>query len=523
MSPACGLNVGMVFDVSSSINATEMTNMKNAARTFVNTLTGTPSQIGMFSFGTEAPAQAAPANLPLTSVAFGDTPLQTYINNLPANPSSGTARTNWDAGLFQVAQSTSSFDVVLMLTDGNPTVWAPDGRRATGSASIGQVVPSTIEEAVASTNAVKQEGAHIISIGIGSNLPVDNLTAISGPGDTFVTNFDQLAAFLEQLATAACRGTVTVVKEAKANGQSTFTPAGGWTFNTSTPGVSPASGTTAVSTGAVNFSVDFSTSSLPKQVTFDEVLKPGWTLVQQGGLNASCTTQGLTLPRDALIAGPTGFTVTVGPNDIVSCLVRNQQQPLPRLTLVKQVTNNNGGTAVATAWTLNAAGPTTLTGPTGSTAVTNVVVPAGTYNLSEVGRPARLCRRSLVLYGRNQLDRIVGDIGSDSTLRRARSSTTTSPRISHSSRPSRTTSARALPTDWTLNATGPTPISGVTGSAAVTERGGQRGQLHVFESNGPPGYVSACVELHHVTAQRVSHRASLDVGHRGVGDVHAQQ
>ena len=54
------------------------------------------------------------------------------------------------------------------------------------------------------------------------------------------------------------------------------------------------------------------------------------------------------MPRDVRSnAGPTGFTVTVGPNDIVSCLVRNQQQPLPRLTLVKQVVNNNGGTAVA--------------------------------------------------------------------------------------------------------------------------------------------------------------------------------
>ena len=52
------------------------------------------------------------------------------------------------------------------------------------------------------------------------------------------------------------------------------------------------------------------------------------------------------------------------------------------------MTNNNGGTATATAWTLSAAGPTTITGPTAIPAVTNVVVPAGTYNLSETGGPA---------------------------------------------------------------------------------------------------------------------------------------
>ena len=64
----------MVFDVSSSINTSEMTAMKNAARTFVTDLTGTPSQIAMFSFGTVAPGAGAPANLPLTQVATGNAP-----------------------------------------------------------------------------------------------------------------------------------------------------------------------------------------------------------------------------------------------------------------------------------------------------------------------------------------------------------------------------------------------------------------------------------------------------------------
>jgi len=62
--------------------------------------------------------------------------------------------------------------------------------------------------------------------------------------------------------------------------------------------------------------------------------------------------------------------------------------PQATLTLVKTVTNDNGGTAAATAWTLTAAGPTPLSGATGSPAVTNATVNPGVYTLSETGGPS---------------------------------------------------------------------------------------------------------------------------------------
>ena len=55
------------------------------------------------------------------------------------------------------------------------------------------------------------------------------------------------------------------------------------------------------------------------------------------------------------------------------------------LTLVKTVTDDNGGTAVPTDWTLAAGGPTPISGATGTAAVTAAVVTAGTYTLSETG------------------------------------------------------------------------------------------------------------------------------------------
>jgi uncharacterized repeat protein (TIGR01451 family) len=62
--------------------------------------------------------------------------------------------------------------------------------------------------------------------------------------------------------------------------------------------------------------------------------------------------------------------------------------PLPvltRLTLIKVVINDSGGTAVATDWTLTAEGPATISGTTGDPAITNAPVPPGTYDLSESG------------------------------------------------------------------------------------------------------------------------------------------
>ncbi|WP_157754230.1 DUF7507 domain-containing protein [Lysobacter capsici] len=70
------------------------------------------------------------------------------------------------------------------------------------------------------------------------------------------------------------------------------------------------------------------------------------------------------------------------------CTSEDSDPIQPRLTLIKTVTNNNGGTAVATAWTLAATGPTNITGATGSAAVTNASVNPGSYTLSESGGPA---------------------------------------------------------------------------------------------------------------------------------------
>ena len=71
-------------------------------------------------------------------------------------------------------------------------------------------------------------------------------------------------------------------------------------------------------------------------------------------------------------------TVTLDEGEDITCTITNDDQTA-HLTLIKQVTNDNGGQAVPTNWTLNAVGPTVISGPGGADSNVN----AGTYTLSE--------------------------------------------------------------------------------------------------------------------------------------------
>ena len=99
--------------------------MKAASNSFVDALTGTPSQVSTFTFASNAPAAGTNnATLPLTSVstAAGATAVKNRINGM-SKPGGNDGGTNWDRGIYQVAQSASSFDVLMVITDGNPTFY----------------------------------------------------------------------------------------------------------------------------------------------------------------------------------------------------------------------------------------------------------------------------------------------------------------------------------------------------------------------------------------------------------------
>jgi len=71
------------------------------------------------------------------------------------------------------------------------------------------------------------------------------------------------------------------------------------------------------------------------------------------------------------------------------------------LTLVKQVTNNNGGSAVPANWTLTATGPTGFSG-SGPSVSSGADFEAGSYDLSESGGPAGYAASDWVCTGGTQ-------------------------------------------------------------------------------------------------------------------------
>ncbi|MEX1007252.1 MAG: choice-of-anchor U domain-containing protein, partial [Acidimicrobiia bacterium] len=340
----CGLSVALLLDLSGSIDDTEFSQMKTAAKGFVDSLTGTPSSVGVYTFATSAPASGN-TNLAATSVstAAGGTTVKTKIDGLN-QPSAPAFYTNWDAGFRQIP---TGYDLVMILTDGNPTV---DG---IGSVDTSNITTNffRIEAGIASANSVKTlAGAHgnntrILGIGIGIGANSEkNLAAVSGPtayngivgpgsnaatADSFVAGFDTLGTTLGEIAKAQCAGSVTATKQIKTGpGANDWALAPGWQF-----GVSPAADTSnpangqTDANGAVSFT--YSSGSWPKTVQVFETLQAGYSISQQSSLNALCTLNGGSFSGGAVTdvnvpdAAHPGVQFQLNQLDTVSCNFRN--------------------------------------------------------------------------------------------------------------------------------------------------------------------------------------------------------
>jgi Prealbumin-like fold domain len=185
------------------------------------------------------------------------------------------------------------------------------------------------------------------------------------------------------------------------------------------------------------------------------------------------------------------LTLTVG--QVATCTIVNNDQPAA-LTLLKTVTNDNGGTNVDTDFTLTATGPTTITGIEGAASVTAASVNAGTYLLTESGA-------ATANYTQGTWSCTAGTLtGNSLVLANGQSSSCT---ITNNDRPRLTllktvinnSGGAALDTAFTLTATGPVTISGIEGNAAVTNASVNAGTYALTESSlaGYTGGAWSCV------------------------------
>jgi len=178
-----------------------------------------------------------------------------------------------------------------------------------------------------------------------------------------------------------------------------------------------------------------------------------------------------------------GATLTLALGETASCSITNNDEAA-NLALVKIVSNDNGGTAVATDWTLSAAGPTPLSGAGG---VAATPVSAGDYVLAEAAGPDGYTASAWSCTGGSlngsTLTLALGEIASCSITNNddAASLALVKNVINNNG-------GIAVATDWTLSAEGPTPISGAGGVAATPV---SAGDYDLSESVGPIGYLAS--------------------------------
>jgi LPXTG-motif cell wall-anchored protein len=381
LDSACGLDVALLLDLSGSVEDS-LPQLKQAADTFVDALVGTPSSMALFSFSTGSPANGADQNYPdLMPVSTQD-----GADDVKALYSAWTATggTNWDQGLFQLAQLGPDYPVAIVITDGNPTYF---GDPVQGNGSDTRL--REVENGIFSANSIKAEGTRVLAFGVGSGVSSPetglNLGAISGPegfdgtnastADYFQTDdYAAAGAALRALALGRCLGSLSVVKEIvpidnEGEDVTGAVPAGpGWTMSgsTTTPdigGLPDEQVTDDSGTGTVNFDLTFPADTPGASVKVNETQQAANTLVTQGGQNAVCEDLGSGLPLAVVDddSDPThpGFTVDVPRLAAVSCTVYNRPDKVPPTTTSTSTTSTST-TSTSTTSTSTTSTSTTL-------------------------------------------------------------------------------------------------------------------------------------------------------------------
>ncbi|MBN0039096.1 VWA domain-containing protein [Cellulosimicrobium cellulans] len=345
----CGLDVALLLDLSGSVGA-NLPDLKASADTFVDALTGTPSRMSLFTFSRVSPADGSanyPGHFPISTTADAEA-----FKALYAGWGVGGG-TNWDRGVAAVAEASETYDLTVVITDGNPTYYG-DPNQGNGSNTRFR----ELENGIFSANALKAEGTRVLSVGVGSGVASDqaalNLASLSGTeeftggnaetADFYRTGFAEAGAALRELVFAKCAPSLSVVKAIVPPGGTLddAAPAGpGWTFTAdSTPDIGGLPGTQTTTddgTGAVNFPLeDFPGETT---VTVTEAQQPGHTVVPVAGSNAVCTLRTADQPEGVALevsntgdAESPGFSFPMSSGSAVSCVIYNQA-PAPRASL----------------------------------------------------------------------------------------------------------------------------------------------------------------------------------------------
>lgn len=375
----CGLDMALVLDFSKSVeNAGEVANLKQAAGTITDSLVGTQSRAALFSFSTTSPGTAETGPTKLNQPSLTSVSTQAQANTFKAQWTNwdATGGTNWDRALATVAQASAEYDVVVVITDGNPTFYGNASQTTVGDSGWGPGNYTRVREmenAIFSANAVKAKDSRIIAVGVGVGATDTttglNLAAISGQtkynGSNPLTadyyqeqTYAGAANAIRAMALGNCASTVSVTKMIvpSTNTGEDITGAvpahEGWQFTASAERPvmieEPVKSTTDDQTGTVNFPITLPATQQSAAVTLAETQQDRYTLITQNGQRAVCTRQdtGATVPVTNQVGSDLGFTVNVPATTGVSCTVYNRAPDERASITLEKYWKINGSEAV---------------------------------------------------------------------------------------------------------------------------------------------------------------------------------
>ena len=285
------------------------------------------------------------------------------------------------------------------------------------------------------------------------------------------------------------------------------TPTDDFTY-TLTPGGSTA--TVAVTVTCVDDPPfpDVPTLTVIKTVVNDDggsALASDWTMDVSGtnvsgtGFAGSASSVTITLDAGAYSVsesgGPSGYAMsfsadcsgTISAGDVLTCTITNDDiaADVPTLTVIKTVVNDDGGSALASDWTMDISGTNVSgTGFAGSASGVTITLDAGAYSVSESGGPSGYamffsadCSGTIsagdVLTCTITNDDIAADVPTLTVIKTVVNDD----------------GGSALASDWTMDISG-TNVSGTgfAGSASGVTITLDAGAYSVSESGGPSGY-----------------------------------
>lgn len=323
-----------------------------------------------------------------------------------------TIYTNWDDSLHRATQSGQ--ELVLFVTDGQPN-GVVDDHPGDPFYRAGDPTPDvrvslqgnqsaddlSLDRGVEEANAIKTAGGRILAVGVGdafgSNANIDRLKAVTngaasnvvtdaGSIDSIndvdvavVTDFDALADALRAVVTELCSPSLTIQKLAQSPGSAAYEPVAGWTM-TVTPSVTaggtppyrwilptpnapvgPISANTNAN-GFAQFQWEPNPPTRSSVATVTETNKTDYT-PRDWSCKAKNPDGTVVSTSGTFGQGAPTFTVDVGPQQIVTCTVRNDFNYAPAGIVTKVnnpviVRGDGNGTLVTSHYTVENTGNT---------------------------------------------------------------------------------------------------------------------------------------------------------------------